>query len=144
MEPGNGRLSVSVPARIEYRDHVGALLAEVCRGQIAGEQGALLGHQIVSVFNEAFNNAVLHAYKGTTGGMIEIELTIDPPRIELRIADNGRSFDPRAVKEPELDKLPEGGMGLFIMRSLMNEVHYQPGDPNVLRLVKYLDGDVRT
>jgi serine/threonine-protein kinase RsbW len=143
MLPGSGRLQVSVPARIEYRDAVGALLVEVCRGQLPGDQGAVLGHHLVSAFNEAFNNAVLHAYKGRPRGTVEVELLIEPPRIELRIADHGQSFDPRQVKEPDLDKFPEGGLGLYIMRSFMNEVDYHAGDPNVLTLVKYLDTEAR-
>jgi serine/threonine-protein kinase RsbW len=144
MQPGSGRLvSVSVTAQIEQRDLVGALLVEACRAQVPGERGEVIGHQLVSAFNEAFNNAVLHAYAGTPDGMVEISLDTEPARLVLRIADHGRSFDPRSVTEPDLDSLPEGGLGLYIMRSFMNEVDYQPGDPNVLRLVKYLDGEAR-
>ena len=141
MSPGSGRLAVSVPARIEYRDAVGALLMEVCRGELPGDPGTVLGHHLVSAFNEAFNNAVLHAYAGRPTGAIDVALEIAPPRVELRVADHGQSFDPRSVREPDLDALPEGGLGLYIMRSFMNEVDYHAGDPNVLTLVKYLDPD---
>jgi serine/threonine-protein kinase RsbW len=130
---------ISVPARLECRDQVGTQLVEACRRQVPGEPGEILGHQIVSVFNEAFNNVVLHAYADTAEGMLEISLDIEPPRLELTITDNGRSFDPRDVPLPDLDSLPEGGLGLYIMRAIMNEVDYQPGTPNVLRLIKYLD-----
>ncbi|MBI5479975.1 MAG: ATP-binding protein [Deltaproteobacteria bacterium] len=144
MQPERDRLvSVSVPARIEQRDHVGTLLVAACRAQVPGERGEVIGHQLVSAFNEAFNNAVLHAYEGTPGGTVEVSLDKEPARLVLRIADHGRSFDPRGVAEPDLDSLPEGGLGLYIMRSFMNEVDYQPGDPNVLRLIKYLDGETR-
>jgi serine/threonine-protein kinase RsbW len=136
-------VSVSVPARIEQRDPVGALLVAACRAQVPGERGEVLGHQVVSAFNEAFNNAVLHAYKGTPGGTVEVSLDVEPARLVLAIADHGRSFDPRNVAVPDLDSFPEGGLGLFIMRTFMNEVDYQAGDPNVLRLVKYLDGETR-
>jgi serine/threonine-protein kinase RsbW len=143
MNPGSGRLVVSVPARIEYRDAVGALVVEVCRGQLAADQSAEVGHQLVSAFNEAFNNVVLHAYAGRPEGSVEVELTIEPPRIELRVADHGQSFDPRTVKEPDLDQFPEGGLGLYVMRSFMNEVEYHAGEPNVLTMVKYLEGGAR-
>jgi serine/threonine-protein kinase RsbW len=143
MNPGSGRLAISVPARIEYRDKVGALLVEVCRGELPGPGGAMLGHHIVSAFNEAFNNAVLHAYAGRSDGTVELELKIEPPRVELTLADHGRSFDPLSVREPDLDTFPEGGLGLYIMRTFMNEVEYHPGEPNVLTMVKYLDGSTR-
>jgi serine/threonine-protein kinase RsbW len=141
MTPGSGRLRVSVPARIEYRDAVGVLVTEVCRGQLSAAQGATFGHHLVSAFNEAFNNAVLHAYAGRPDGTVEIDLSIEPARIELRVADHGRSFDPRSVKEPDLEALPEGGLGLYIVRSFMSEVEYRAGEPNVLTMVKYLDGN---
>ena len=38
-----------------------------------------------------------------------------------------------------LDALPESGLGLFIIRSFMDEVKYVPGSPNVLSMTKYLD-----
>jgi serine/threonine-protein kinase RsbW len=139
MQPGGGRLvSVSVPARIAERDPVGALLVAACREQVPGERGEDLGNQVVSAFNEAFNNAVLHAYEGADDGTLEISLDHESGCLVLQVADHGRSFDPQRVAAPDLESLPEGGLGLYIMRSLMNEVHYQPGDPNVLRLVKYI------
>jgi len=143
MTPGNGRLRVSVPARIEYRDAVGVLVVEVCQGQLAAARGATLGHHLVSAFNEAFNNAVLHAYAGRADGTVEIELVVEPSRIELSVADHGQSFDPRSVKEPDLEHFPEGGLGLYIVRSFMNEVEYHAGEPNVLTMVKYLDDSAR-
>lgn len=143
MQPGRGRLvSVSVPAQIEQRDAVGALLIAACRTQVPGERGEVIGNQVVSAFNEAFNNAVLHAYEDTPDGTpdrtIEVWLDREAACLVLQVADHGRSFDPHLVAAPDLDRLPEGGLGLYIMRSLMNEVHYQAGDPNVLKLVKYI------
>jgi serine/threonine-protein kinase RsbW len=142
MQPDRGRLvSVSVPARIEQRDPVGALLVAACRALVPGERGEVIGNQVVSAFNEAFNNAVLHAYEGTPEGTVEVSLDRESGYLVLEVADHGRSFDPQMVAPPDLDSLPEGGLGLYIMRTLMNEVHYQAGDPNVLRLVKYIGGE---
>jgi serine/threonine-protein kinase RsbW len=42
------------------------------------------------------------------------------------------------VAEPDLDALPESGLGLFIMRSFMDKVIYTAGAPNVLSLTKHL------
>jgi serine/threonine-protein kinase RsbW len=50
--------------------------------------------------------------------------------------DPGRSFDPQLLDSPELQELAESGMGLFIIKSLMDEVEYRPGNPNVLSLCK--------
>jgi serine/threonine-protein kinase RsbW len=95
---------------------------------------------VVSAVSEAFNNVVLHAYAGCSSGelALEIEACQGQEHIGLRIVmtDRGRPFDPPAVPVPDLGGLPEAGMGLFIIRSFMDEVVYTPGPPNVLVLMK--------
>jgi serine/threonine-protein kinase RsbW len=97
-------------------------------------------NEVVSAFGEAFNNAAIHSYRGTSKpGDVEIEVDATADRITIRLIDFGRSFDPAAVPAPDLEALPESGLGLFIIRSFMDEVDYQPGKPNVLSMTKYLD-----
>ncbi len=51
--------------------------------------------------------------------------------------DDGVSFDPAAVPVPDLDGLPESGMGLYIIRSFVDDLSYEPGPPNALRFIKF-------
>ncbi len=91
-------------------------------------------HRAVSAVSEAFNNVVLHAYKGRSG-VVKIEIDVSAPEeMVVRIIDNGEVFDPTAVPLPNLEELPERGMGLYLMRACMDEVAYGPGPPNVLWL----------
>ncbi len=55
--------------------------------------------------------------------------------VELR--DYGESFDLDAVATPDLDQLPESGLGIFIIKAFMT-IRYRPGRPNVLTLSKSL------
>ena len=80
---------------------------------------------------------VLHAYEGAPApGTLEIEIDIDGESLAITITDHGQPFDLESVPKPDLDALPEAGLGLFIMRSFMDEVVYKPGPPNVLRMCK--------
>jgi serine/threonine-protein kinase RsbW len=45
------------------------------------------------------------------------------------------------VPNPDLDSLPESGLGIFIMRSCMDDVTYVSGAPNVLSMTKFLVHD---
>ena len=58
--------------------------------------------------------------------------------------DMGLGYDPTAKTAPDLGSLPESNMGLFIMRSCMDEVSYERGNPptapNVLTLSKRYPG----
>jgi serine/threonine-protein kinase RsbW len=92
---------------------------------------------VVSAVGEAFNNIVLHSYAGKNEGVIEMEIRTDPDRIVIELRDYGESFDLDAVATPNLDLLPESGLGIFIMRAFMS-IRYRPGRPNVLTLSKSL------
>jgi serine/threonine-protein kinase RsbW len=96
--------------------------------------------QVVSAVGEAFNNVAIHAYRDRPAGIVQLEIEIDPKRITIRLKDDGQGFDPAAEGPPDLQALPESHMGLFIVRSFMDQVTYRrrqtPSDPNVLTLVK--------
>ena len=93
--------------------------------------------ELMSAVSEAFNNVVFHGYAGRRGD-VEIEVTNDMchDTVTVFLRDRGRFFDIEAVPPPPLETLPETGMGLHIMRSFVDELTFQPGDPNELRLSK--------
>ena len=93
--------------------------------------------EVVSAFGEAFNNVVQHGYRGNSEGLIQIDVRIAPGRIDIDLSDWGTAFDPKAVPVPDLDGLPENGLGLYIMQSFM-DISYRPGQPNILTLSKAL------
>ena len=97
--------------------------------------------QVVSAVSEAFNNVALHGYAGRTDGLVELRIQTGSGHIRIELRDWGQSFDPNAVQPPELDELPESGLGFFIMQSFM-QLAYRPGRsgrPNQLTLSKALD-----
>jgi serine/threonine-protein kinase RsbW len=133
------RLSMVLPCDLRYRDAVGAFLQKLCRQM---DTDPRLGFHVVSAFNEAFNNLVQHAYEPGTPGQVEIAVELSPDRMVIELRDEGRSFDLQQILPPDLERLPESGMGVYIMRSFMSELAYTPGqdgNKNVLRMVKQLE-----
>ena len=128
-------IRLTVPGTLEYRDVAMRVVTAAAKLVEAGPAADEFDAQVVSAFGEAFNNIAIHGYSDTSGE-IEIEIDVQRDRIRLRILDRGKSFDPLEVPAPELDALPERGMGLFIIKSFVDEVTYTPGDPNVLVLEK--------
>ncbi len=91
---------------------------------------------------EAINNIIKHAYKGKTDKSINISLDVLGRKLEIILEDFGiprenigaptLNFDPE-----DIDSLPEGGMGLFIIEQLMDETKYERiGNKNIFTLVK--------
>jgi serine/threonine-protein kinase RsbW len=128
---------------LEHRDVALRVVSAACKlipPQPNGQPWSEFQAQVVSAVSEAFNNVVLHGYADMPAGegMIDlaIELQTDGIRVEMR--DWGASFDPTEIPDPELDALPESGLGLYIMRSFM-DVAYLPGHPNLLTLSKRIE-----
>lgn len=78
---------------------------------------------------EALNNSIKHSYEGRPGNKIDLLVSISKTRIEIDIMETGlprTNFDkPKLEFDPgNLDTAPEGGMGLFLIESLMNSASY--------------------
>jgi len=145
-----GVIHLRVPGSLRYRDLAVRVVGSACKlvGGSPGDSGPLrlnneFDHQVVSAFGEAFNNAAIHSYRGSTPGEVVIEVDTGISHITIRMSDWGKSFALDAVPMPDLEAMPESGLGLYIIRSFMDEVTYQPGSPNVLSMTKHLDPNSR-
>jgi serine/threonine-protein kinase RsbW len=95
---------------------------------------------------EIFNNVAIHAYQrgdgGSSAGTIDLTITPGPADLIIELTDTGQSFDLEGVAalptDPDPDRLPEGGMGIHIAKTMLDEMTYQPGPPNHWRLMKRL------
>ena len=91
---------------------------------------------------EAVNNAIEHAYGGQPGHVVEVEVTLTAAALRVEVRDHGHRMDWVAATARAAEPLTEGGRGVVIMRSLMDEVSYASGrGRNVLTLVKQLPGE---
>jgi serine/threonine-protein kinase RsbW len=137
----SGVIRLTVPGALKFRDLAVRAVAAACK--LVGDDPDPTGpgdkqftDQVVSAFGEAFNNTAIHSYRGRSVGDVEIEIEIGNNFITIRVLDYGNTYDFSSVPQPDLDNLPESGMGLFIIRSFMDEVSYKPGAPNVLSMTK--------
>jgi len=94
--------------------------------------------------DEACTNVIKHAYeKKNKLHSLDVLIRIDYNKLTLVVTDHGRGFDPSAIKMPKMDEylaeLKVGGLGIYLMRTLMDEVDYdiKPGVSNQVRMVKY-------
>jgi serine/threonine-protein kinase RsbW len=127
-----------VPGTLAYRDLAVRAVAAACK-LVRGDQGTDdFDDHVISAFSEAFNNVALHAYKKPPAGDLEVEIEVKPGQITIRMLDRGSGFDPSSVPTPDLDQLPETGLGVFIIHSFMDEVDYVNGVPNILTMTKRL------
>jgi serine/threonine-protein kinase RsbW len=93
--------------------------------------------------DEAASNIIDHAYEGECESDIECDYQVLSDGLQLCFHDHGKPFKPEKVKLPDIVSDPtrrkEGGLGLFFMRQMMDEVNFSfNGDGgNLLTMVKH-------
>jgi len=84
--------------------------------------------RILIVLEELVTNLAKYGYRDRAAGSAEVALQINSGHLTLDFVDDGDPFDPLAIAPPNLDAPPEerelGGLGIHIVRSLADEVHY--------------------
>jgi len=99
---------------------------------------------VLVAVQEACENIIQYGYPKGKGGGIEIRCEGEDDGFIVRIGYEGNSFDPNAVPEPNIDSPLEerspGGLGIYFMKNLMDEVHYNfdPQKGNELIMKKYI------
>jgi serine/threonine-protein kinase RsbW len=85
-------------------------------------------YQIQLAVDEACANVVDHAYEGMEPGDMEISCSVDDRVLSIRVRDWGTGFAADQVSNPDVDAPLEertlGGLGLFLVRQVMDQVAY--------------------
>ena len=109
-----------------------------------------LGVDMVDTMNinlaleEAVVNVMSYAYPEGTEGQVDIEMIADGDNMIFTITDSGTPFDPTQKEEVDTtlsaEERPIGGLGIHLVRKLMDDISYQYVDnKNVLTLKKKLN-----
>ncbi len=98
--------------------------------------------------DEACTNVIRHSYLEGENGTIVVEYSLARDKIIIKIIDKGskgQKFNPDSLsavdKEEYLSTLSRGGLGVHIIKKIMDEVEYtvSPGKHNCLKMVKYIN-----
>lgn len=89
------------------------------------------GDKIVLAVDEAITNVIKHAYDGAADRPIEISVQClyeqaARPGLRVSIRDYGRCVDPAKIKGRDLEDVRPGGLGVHIIKSVMDRVDYAP------------------
>lgn len=134
--------------KIALRNDLGEL------GRLASELEAFAGaHGLPDATLMALNlaleelvtNTMSYGFTGGEAQTIDVSLTLDGDMVRVRVEDTGAPFNPLDQEMPDLDApladRPVGGLGIHLVRSVMDEVHYErAGDRNIVSLAKRVDG----
>ena len=95
------------------------------------------------VLEEAVSNIIFYAYPKdvVVEEAVTLTLTCEQDELLICLKDHGISFDPTQKEDPDLtlsaEERPIGGLGIFLIRQLMDEVTYRrEGDCNLFTMKK--------
>ena len=134
------QLELEVKAKLENLAVIGDFITEAMK-QFGIEQATF---QVQLAVDEACTNIIQHAYSGESEKSIRILCSMSGNDLVIRIRDWGKPFDPHSVSTPEIEsELSErklGGLGIFLIRQMMDEVRYvfYPRRYNELIMIKHL------
>ncbi len=135
------RIRLGIEARLENAALAGAAARGVAN--LAGFSG-LTAKKIETCMVEAVNNTILHAYGQDPEQSVEILLETSTKGILISVMDRGKSMgelpDGKLDFDPDdTGSLPESGMGLCIIRGIMDRVEYvSRKEGNILKMFKRL------
>jgi len=85
--------------------------------------------------DEACSNIIRHSYKGRADMPIWVKIRTLQGEIRVELRDLGEKIDPAKLRPRDLDDVRPGGLGIHLIRSLMDEVTYDLSEPEGNRLI---------
>ncbi|RYL98463.1 anti-sigma B factor RsbW [Sporolactobacillus sp. THM7-7] len=139
-------INLTIPAKPEF-----VSVVRLASSGIANRMGYNFDdiEDIKVAISEACTNVVSHAYKNHNMGKINIKIECTDCSLIITVIDHGDSFDIEdAVKKMKpldpsksLNQVGEGGLGLFLIDSLMDEVTICNDSGGIVKMIKFLNRD---
>jgi len=131
--------TVQFAARFEFLDEIRDFVGKIARESGFGDKDV---YNIQLATDEAASNIIEHAYENKPDGVLELSCGVQGDMIKIILTDRGEPFDPSEIPVPDLkadlSDRKIGGLGIFLMRKLMDEVQYESNadKSNTLTLIK--------
>jgi len=110
---------------------------------LAGLDGEDIDAVVLAV-NEACTNIIQHAYAMDPNGRIDVTILSEGDALVVRLRDYAEEVDERTVCSRDLDDVRPGGLGVHLIRCLMDEYGFlEPpdGGGNLFQMKKYTARD---
>lgn len=135
-------IKFAIDSRLEHVSLLGLAVRSIC-SQLTLSPTEI--YQIELSVVEAVNNTIKHAYHSQPGHAVEVIATVETDRLIIEVCDTGLPIPEERRSAADFDpddvlNLPESGMGLHIIHTVMDKVEYdRHGYKNVLRMIKLFE-----
>lgn len=122
-------INMSLPSKPEY-----VSMARLAASFVANQMGfdVEIIEDIKLAVGEACNNAILHSGSDET---YKLEFIKKTDELVIEVIDHGKGFSLENYKKPSAEELQENGLGLFIIKSLMDTVEIETSEGNGTKII---------
>ncbi len=133
------KYQLKIPSNTENLEIIRNFVSEIAR-KVGFKNDDI--HKIELAVDEACTNVIQHAYKEKSNQLIDIAVKLDYKKFSVVITDRGEGFRFEDIDVPDMEEylaeLKVGGLGIYLMKTLMDEVDYKKTDgKNQVKMVKY-------
>jgi serine/threonine-protein kinase RsbW len=135
--------SITIPATLDSLAKISEFITAATTRAGLDEHAAW---QVQLAVDEAATNIIQHGYADHASGDIELVWRLEDGQLVVQLRDRGRRFDPEGVPAPDitspLEERQAGGLGLYLMSKLMDNVtfDFDERNGNLLTMIKRLGG----
>ena len=127
-------VTVLIPSAPEYLKVIRAVIREF--GELDHWSDEDIRATVLAV-DEACSNIMKHAYKGQTGHTITVKIEAGEEALQVELLDQGEPVDPNNIQPRKLDEIRPGGLGVYLISALMDDVvfdtEYTEGNRLILK-----------
>jgi serine/threonine-protein kinase RsbW len=129
-------VTLRLPSEVDCIEEAVELVTRHC---LAGQNATpRIRFRLRVVLSEALSNAIVRGNCEDLTKYVQVRVELVPELIRVSVTDEGPGFDPNAVPEPirpeQLDEL--GGRGLFLIRKLVDAVHFNPQGNSICMMLR--------
>lgn len=133
-------LILELPNDIRSIEHAVEYVMEHCSSCCAYARKLNLNFRVG--LTEALANAMLYGNDRDPGKHVRVEVTVREEEVTARVTDQGTGFDYTTAPDPTLpgNLSKSGGRGIFLMKSLMDEVRFNEEGNSVTLVLRLEEG----
>ncbi|MEM7016152.1 MAG: ATP-binding protein [Pseudomonadota bacterium] len=139
------QITLSIESRLENVILIRKCIQGLCRLAPFAES---IVDDLQLCVSESINNVIEHSYQNQPGHQLSVKITLMQTQMEIEINDWGNAMptgwlelvpdDPVDFDPDDIDSIPTGGWGLFIIKNKMDDVAYfSENKVNTLKLIKH-------
>lgn len=129
-------IELSIPHRSEYVSMIRLTVTSIA---------SRMGFDIEDIedmkvaLSEACSNAIMHGGCGEEENFL-VQFIREKKRLVISVSDFGKGYSVQALQNPNTEELNEGGLGIFIIKSLMDDVKIKTGSSQgtSITMIKHL------